>query len=112
MGFATLENILYVSQYGMGNAIVRMFTAVPAHASFAVVMGYYVGLAKFRNQAVLLQLQGLLMAVILHGAYDFFLMINSIPLITAGALVSLLLGIRFSLKAIRLHQQNSPFRPI
>ena len=25
----------------------RMFTAVPMHAAFAVVMGYYVGLSKF-----------------------------------------------------------------
>lgn len=112
MGFATVENIMYVSQYGMGNAIVRMFTAVPAHASFAVVMGYYVGLAKFRNNSLLLQLLGLLLAVILHGAYDFFLMINSIPLLAIGALISLIIGIRFSLKAIQLHQQISPFRTL
>ena len=36
MGFATLENIVYVYQYGMATGILRMFTAVPAHACFAV----------------------------------------------------------------------------
>ncbi|MEO6168281.1 MAG: PrsW family glutamic-type intramembrane protease [Chitinophagales bacterium] len=109
MGFATLENIMYVTQYGMGNALLRMFTAVPAHAAFGVIMGYYIGLAKFKNNSILLQLQGLLFAVTLHGAYDFCLMANNIPLIAGGALVSLVLGIRYSLKAIRLHQQISPF---
>ena len=47
MGFAFVENILYVSQGGMQVAILRTFTAVPAHAMFAVMMGYYAGLAKF-----------------------------------------------------------------
>lgn len=109
MGFATLENIFYVNQYGMGNAVFRMFTAVPAHASFAVIMGYFVGLAKFKNNSLFLQLQGLVFAAILHGAYDFCLMVNNVPLIAGGALVSLIIGIRYSLKAIRLHQQVSPF---
>src|SRR4051812_33135309 len=47
MGFATVENIFYVTQYGMSTAVMRIFTAVPAHASFGVIMGYYVGKAKF-----------------------------------------------------------------
>ena len=46
MGFAFVENILYVSQGGMQVAILRTFTAVPAHAMFAVMMGYYAGLAN------------------------------------------------------------------
>jgi RsiW-degrading membrane proteinase PrsW (M82 family) len=110
MGFATLENIMYVSQYGMGNAIMRMFTAVPAHATFGIVMGYYAGLAKFSKQEFTCLAQGLVYAAILHGAYDFFLMQNSIPGLALGALVSLIIGIRFSLKAIKLHQSISPFR--
>jgi protease PrsW len=31
MGFATFENILYVTEGGIGTAFMRMFTAVPAH---------------------------------------------------------------------------------
>lgn len=41
MGFATLENVLYAFQNGMGTALMRMFTAVPAHATFAVLMGFF-----------------------------------------------------------------------
>ena len=47
MGFATLENIMYVTSHGVGTGILRMFLSVPAHASFAVLMGYHLGLAKF-----------------------------------------------------------------
>lgn len=110
MGFATLENIFYVFQFGMSNAFWRMFTAVPAHASFGIVMGYYAGLAKFSLNPKSLLFRGWFYAALLHGAYDFSLMDRNIPMIAIGAGVSLYLGIRFSIKAIRLHQDDSPFR--
>jgi len=111
MGFATLENIMYVLQYGAGNAIIRMFTAVPAHATFGIIMGYYAGLARFNpKEEMKCLLTGVIYAALLHGAYDFFLLQNFIPGMTFGAIVSLFLGLRFSRKAIRLHQEGSPFR--
>ena len=39
MGFAIAENIMYVFQYGFETGIIRMLTAVPAHAIFAIFMG-------------------------------------------------------------------------
>ena len=39
LGFAAFENILYVMEGGTKVAIIRMFTAVPMHAAFAVIMG-------------------------------------------------------------------------
>ncbi|MEW5725188.1 MAG: PrsW family glutamic-type intramembrane protease, partial [Thermodesulfobacteriota bacterium] len=47
LGFATLENILYVSQGGLGVAVMRAVTAVPSHALMGAIMGYYVGRARF-----------------------------------------------------------------
>lgn len=112
MGFATLENVLYVADGGFSTAIMRLFTAVPAHAAFAVIMGYFVGMAKFdENRKFLFLIAGVLFASLLHGAYDFSLMqqhITGLQLI--GALFSLYIGVKLSMKAIRLHQQNSPFR--
>ena len=75
MGFATLENILYVYSYGYETGVLRAFTAVPAHATFAVLMGYFMGKAKFSNRTYVFNLTGLLAATLFHGAYDFFLFI-------------------------------------
>ena len=47
MGFAIVENIVYSIPAALTLAIVRDFTAVPSHAVFGVILGYYVGLAKF-----------------------------------------------------------------
>jgi protease PrsW len=110
MGFATLENILYVFQSGIATGIVRMFTAVPAHGTFAVLMGYYLGKAKFTHQKEwLYAVIALLVATAFHGAYDYFLFIAFIPGIWLGALVSLIVALILSRRAIHLHQQSSPF---
>jgi len=109
MGFAALENVLYVLQHGVETGITRAFTAVPAHATFAILMGYYMGKAKFSKNRRILNLLGLLVATLFHGAYDFFLFINFIPGTIIGALVSLFVGIFLSRKAIKKHQLNSVF---
>jgi protease PrsW len=109
MGFAALENILYVFQFGFGNGLLRAFTAVPAHATFGILMGYFMGLAKFSNKKAQLNLTGLLMAVLFHGAYDFFLFVNFIPGLSFGAFASLVIAIILSRKAIKKHQDQSHF---
>lgn len=110
MGFAAIENILYVSQGGYEVALTRAFTAVPAHATFAVLMGYYMGKAKFSKNKFLLNLKGLSLAILFHGAYDFFLFIGFVPGISIGAFVSLFVGIHFARKAIKNHQNISFFK--
>ncbi len=111
MGFAAFENVLYVIEGGLSTAILRMFTAVPAHAVFGVAMGYYVGMDKFTNtSATRLSLIGLFIAILLHGAYDFFLLQTNIPALTLVSFVGLALAIRWSKKAIKTHQNLSPFK--
>ena len=110
MGFAAVENIFYVVEGGMEVALIRAFTAIPAHATFGIIMGYFMGKAKFTNQRAKWNLIGLLSAILFHGAYDFFLFINFIPGISIGAFISLLIGIILARKAIKLHQKNSNFR--
>ena len=110
MGFAALENILYTFQYGFGVGFTRAFTAVPAHATFGIIMGYFMGKAKFSNNRIKLNLLGLLFATLFHGSYDFFLFINFIPGIYIGAFVSLLIGVILSKKAISRHQNSSSFK--
>ncbi|MEI2738208.1 MAG: PrsW family glutamic-type intramembrane protease [Chitinophagaceae bacterium] len=122
MGFATLENVMYVMNYaqagrGLEVGIQRMFLSVPAHASFAVVMGYFVGKAKFDpNRSFLFMLTGLLIAIFFHGTYDFFLFLPkyshigknlSEALLAAGAIGSYIVCLILSRKLIHYHRQTS-----
>lgn len=114
MGFATLENLLYVYEYGLATGLIRMFTAVPAHATFAVMMGYYIGKAKFTHSRNLFYgFLALAVPTLFHGAYDYFWFIAEVKGIWAGiwifAILSLLIGVVLSKSAIRIHQQASPF---
>lgn len=110
MGFATFENILYVSDGGIETAVLRMFTAVPAHATFAILMGYFLGKAKFEHKRGFMAIVGLLAATLFHGAYDYFWFISFIPGLWLGAIASLVIGILLSRKAIAIHQDASPFQ--
>jgi len=110
MGFAAVENLFYVIEGGIEVAILRAITAIPAHSMFAVLMGYFMGKAKFSKNRMKWNLIGLSCAILFHGTYDFFLFINFIPGISIGAFVSLIIGIVLSKKAIKAHQENSNFK--
>ncbi len=111
LGFAGLENILYVmnSDNGVAVGVLRMFTAVPAHATFAVLMGYFLGRAKHEQGKSYLAWYGLGAATLFHGAYDYFWFISFVPGLWVGAIFSLVVGVVLSRKAIQMHQQASPF---
>lgn len=110
MGFATAENIIYVLQGGGGTAIVRMFSAIPAHALFAVLMGYWLGKAKFTHEREFYYgAVALFVATFFHGIYDYFLFISFVPGIWVWSFVSLIIAFVLARKAVRVHQQASPF---
>lgn len=77
LGFALVENFGYVFKEGNGMhaGLIRAFTAVPAHAMFGIMMGYWLGLAKFvpskRSKYLVL---AFVFPFLFHGLYDFILM--------------------------------------
>lgn len=79
LGFAALENVMYVADGGVSTAIIRAVTAVPSHAIDGVIMGIFFGEAKIREQMG--DLRGkkkywrlsLLMPTLAHGYYDYCL---------------------------------------
>ena len=95
-----------------------MFLSVPAHATFAVIMGFFVGKAKFATGSArpLLILLGLAGAILFHGTYDFFLFIKAFSfagqdvsegLLIGGAIVSLIVAILLSRNLLRRQQTLS-----
>lgn len=86
LGFATIENALYISQgylqaleagsaaalleAALPTAAVRTF-AGPGHVIYSGFAGYYLGLAKFnRANAGPIVVKGLLIAAFIHGTYN------------------------------------------
>ncbi len=115
MGFATLENILYVVvraedlEQAYQIAYARMFTAIPAHSVFAMTMGYFVGLAKFHQEREsFLLLCGLGGAILLHGLYDFFIFQRLSSQLTIFTFVVLIGGFIIGKFMIYWHVKNSP----
>lgn len=117
MGFATFENINYVLMFGYETAFIRMFLSVPAHATFAVLMGYFGGKAKFdKENRTRYLVTGIIWAVFFHGTFDFFIFLQGNPqvnkylsdgLLFSGAVFSFIIAIRLSRKQIKLHQDHS-----
>ena len=83
LGFAGLENIGYISGFGMEVAVIRGLAAIPLHAICGVFMGHYYGLEKgyskygYPEAAKKARMLSLLVPVLIHGFYDFCASIQS-----------------------------------
>jgi RsiW-degrading membrane proteinase PrsW (M82 family) len=111
LGFATVENILYVFQHGIEVAIARAFLAIPGHAFFGALMGYYIGMAKFnKERESTLLFKGILLAVFFHGLYDFLLLTQTVlALLVIILIITLAFFVR---KDLRKAEQLSKDRMI
>lgn len=76
LGFAAIENLMYVLGYGLSVAPLRAVLAVPGHMGFGVFMGVFYGRAKvcdLRGDAAGRRenlICAYLSSVALHGIYD------------------------------------------
>ena len=114
LGFASLENILYVFQNGTSVGILRALTAIPGHTLFAVYMGYFFGLARFEmgKKKVRLVFLSLAVATLIHGGYDFLLMTgesknpNLVFLFIPFFIVSLIIGFKLLNKLLKIDERS------
>lgn len=124
LGFACVENVLYVLGAGsesfgiaISTGIVRALLSVPGHFLFGVIMGYFFSMAKFSEKGKFGYLMaGLFGAVLAHGLFDWLLMIESVihPILGLvffavfiwGDIKLWKIGVRY----IRRHQENSQFK--
>ena len=79
LGFAAVENVMYVLTSGFETAVARAVFAIPGHMMFGVVMGVGIAQAKWSQHsaqpqaAKQLRRRAFLAAAVLHGLYDFLL---------------------------------------
>jgi len=117
LGFATLENILYVFNGGISVAIMRALLAVPLHTFCGVFMGYYYGLAKQSEINQRKDLQGrnmllsVLVPVLLHGFYDYCLITENTILLLVFFVFVILLYIFAFRRIIKLSKITVALRP-
>ncbi|MEM8883520.1 MAG: PrsW family glutamic-type intramembrane protease [Planctomycetota bacterium] len=80
LGFAGAENAVYAIHAGGATAIVRAFTSTVLHVGLTGMVGYAIGLARFgRAYRGVIALSAFLAAVTIHGSYNFFLAVGTLP---------------------------------
>ncbi len=77
VGFAVLENVMYVMQGGLATALMRAFLSVPLHAFCGVFMGALYAMAKkasvqHTGNSGLYLAGAYVIPVVIHGIYDTF----------------------------------------
>ncbi|MGP0578316.1 glutamic-type intramembrane protease PrsW [Paenibacillus peoriae] len=77
LGFATVENLLYAwaGHASISMMLMRSLLPVSGHAMFGVMMGYYMGKAKFSEglRSKYMLLLSLVLPWFWHGVYDLIL---------------------------------------
>lgn len=104
LGFATVENIMYVTSSGLTTALVRSVTAVPAHFMFAILMGYWFSTARFDGKS---KVYAYVVPALAHGTYDTFALSSSIASDVLLALL-LVLMVELSVRILRRIKRTIP----
>lgn len=112
LGFATVENIMYVAisfKDDIYVGITRAFLSVPAHMLFGITMGYYLSLSKYATTNVQKRVffrKSLTVPMVLHGIFNFILLSNH-PILTTLFIPYLIYLWSVNIKRIRRYQKES-----
>lgn len=115
LGFALLENVFYVFQFGFRTGISRALLSVPGHCTFAVFMGFFLGDAKLyevrgnKRKARMYRILSLAAPVLQHGFYDFCLSVESGILSIIFLLFVVVCDVIAIIRVIRSEKQDVPF---
>lgn len=105
LGFSSTANLLYVFDLfdtGSGNpTIAHAYTIGVANIFFAIVLGFFLGMAKLGHNIYLNSLLGLGAASLFHGLYDFCLITRDYKLLSVVVFGFMFLGILLLLHTAR-----------
>ncbi len=113
LGFALVENILFVTNDnfgGVNTGINRAIFSVPAHMLYGVSMGYYFALMKYESNKFFKNITlALFNPIFIHGTFDYILTLNNKISFFVFSLYVVALWY-FGLKKMKNHIGKSPFK--
>jgi len=113
LGFAGVENVLYVFNPqlgGLSTALMRAVVSVPAHGLFGVIMGYHFAIARFEPQNKIRRMFLAFFAPWLaHGVYNTILLSGHAYYLVVFVPFLLMLW-RDGFRKIKAHLEMSPFK--
>ena len=91
LGFATLENSLYFSDYGLSIVFTRFLTSTVMHLAMTGMVCYAWAQSRYlkRGNALFAVLGGLGLAAVIHGLYDFFILgdLRELSILSVGLMI-------------------------
>ena len=73
IGFAGIENVLYLYAFGLEPTLPRLILSNLGHATYSMFWGYSLGVVMHENAPFSILGASLLLSSLLHGAYNYFL---------------------------------------
>lgn len=110
LGLAAPENLVYVLSHGAALGMIRGVLSVPGHALWGSIIGYYLARQKLKPERGA-AIKGLLLAVILHTAFDYALVAADPLTGLAVASIIVVAGWVIFFRFRRAALAVSPFRP-
>lgn len=115
LGFATLENVIYVLLLGSPSVsalVMRALLPVSGHALFGIMMGYHLGKAKFKPRLEKRHLMiSLSLPLFFHGMFDYILL--NVKTYWLWFMLPLMIFLWVgSIWRINRANESSPFRPL
>lgn len=106
LGYAAIENLQYLEYLTPLEAAARGFASPVVHIVFASIWGRWIGQAVVRNKPVIpAALAGFAIAAILHGIYDFMVLLQPYSALPGAAALILSVWIWRLLLLRRLHSE-------
>ncbi|MBO4911216.1 MAG: PrsW family intramembrane metalloprotease [Butyrivibrio sp.] len=118
LGFATIENVMYVFQFGFMTGLMRAVLSVPGHCIFGVFMGAYYGVAKgYECRGRMDKMKSNVrkafwIPVGLHGLYDFCLSTDNPLTLFAFIALELFMVVKAITYVRRISSKDLPLRPL
>lgn len=110
LGFATVGNILYFTlPFYTEVDLIYAYSVIPANVFFAVIMGFFVGMGKSRENKFVDSMTGLFGASFFHALYNFCFFTNDTRLLVFLSIGAFIIVIMLYYKA---YESNEEYKRI